>query len=245
MKVVIREANDFKELIKTLSKIIIEGRLNFTKDGLNFTELNSNYVVMGIFKFDKSYFEEYGVEEEVRFGINLQQLDTILKVVHKNSPLSLSHEKGYFVIQEKGKAVRTYKLKTFSYDEDYYPEQERLNLSFKAECLVNTKALLEECKVIKKLSEGVKFTATNSKLHLRTVASGQIIETFILSENKLEDPKGTYACNYSVFFLVRFLELWRVFDTVKVSFYDDYPGQFDFEKDGLKITYILAPRWDE
>ena len=81
------------ELIKVFSaigQIVDEATLCFKPEGLSINELSPSAITMSSVDMKPSLLQEYISDSEVKVGVNLENLNTLLKTLNKHSDFTLS-----------------------------------------------------------------------------------------------------------------------------------------------------------
>jgi DNA polymerase III sliding clamp (beta) subunit (PCNA family) len=89
MELVLENPQLLKKSIEIISDIVLEGTFVFKQDYMELVALNSNNVVMVIFRLLSTNFEKYEVTEDQKISLSLEHFSNVLKSCDDKSKLSL------------------------------------------------------------------------------------------------------------------------------------------------------------
>lgn len=220
--------------VATISKIIEEANITLNESGLHIRETDRSVVCLIDLSIPREDFVEFNIDKEVKFGINLQLLTTIMKGLDS-----------YIAIESDGKKiiVKTDNNEKFELPiidvESNVPEEIK-DLKFDVELDVDIrkwKKLIEKAQLI-----GADIVTLEVKGGILKATAKQdydgILKYEIILKNSVEtkNVKSSYPMSYLK--QLKFKMSGYFEDTIKLKFSKDYPLML--EKDNLKV--LLAPR---
>ena len=238
--------------IQAVSKITDEIKLRIDPEKIWFRGMDSAHVSMIDFEIPKSYFSDYEVENEEIINILLEKVTKFLKGVKKNETIELTLDKegGKLVVRIISGYTREFAVPLLDVGETSplgLPKVE-----FPVMYRISASALQEALKNVKQISDKVKLIATMDELKIKGESDEgyetaislkyggvEVIEREIKDESKLP---ATSTYNIDIMSGV-VKELYRISDSVALSFGTDLPLKLSFDIPGeLKFDFYLAPR---
>ena len=225
---------DVKDSFKIISSLIKEVILEFQENKLKIVALNSNNVCMIIFEF------KIVNSKIVNVGIDTKEFYNILKVLNDKEDILLNIIEDKIQLTQEGS---TFNILILDLKENEIKDliQRVPELNYNNKFNIQFKEIQSIFKQIRKLSDIIKISyiqdmeELNFSFENSTSNFNKYIE--VIPENKEESIK----CNYPTEYLYKILQ-FKIFKEVTLFLNNDYPLSLEFEKKGLKIKYILAPR---
>ena len=78
MKLVVSDAPALKAAIDSIVNLVEEGEFEVKSDGIHLKAMDPSQISMVSFTMPKAAFEEYTISEDMRIGINISQLASVL-----------------------------------------------------------------------------------------------------------------------------------------------------------------------
>ncbi len=108
---VIEDARKFKNAIDSIVSLIDEGALDVTPAGLTLKAMDPSQIAMVCFSMPKAVFVEYEVGDAVRVGLNFDNLSKILSRAQGGEKLEVTQEENKISIRfYEGKSKRSFKI---------------------------------------------------------------------------------------------------------------------------------------
>jgi proliferating cell nuclear antigen len=108
---VIEDARRFKSAIDSIVSLIDEGALDVTPAGLMLKAMDPSQIAMVCFSMPKAAFVEYEVGDAVRVGLNFDSLSKILARAQGGEKLEVAQEENKIAIRfYEGKHKRSFKI---------------------------------------------------------------------------------------------------------------------------------------
>lgn len=245
MELVLENPKLLKKSIEIISDIVLEGTFVFKKEYMELVALNSNNVVMVIFRLLATNFKQYEIEEDVQISLSLEHLSSVLKSCDDSANLKLIIKEGRLNIVSEGKNKKEFELSLIDFADENL--QKVPNLDFPVKIISSSANLTNAINDLNFIEEGVTFNVENKSFNIEgktNSMSGKID----FSENidvQAEEEK-TYSCKYSMEYLKKFIKADKLVNSVELSFSNDYPLKIEYKLvDKLLLGFILAPRGEE
>jgi proliferating cell nuclear antigen len=244
MKLVVQDAPALKSAIDAIVCLVEEGQFEVKQDGLHLKAMDPSQISMISFTMPKETFVEYSVPEEMKIGVDIGQLANVLSRGKKGEKAELTTEEGRLVVRFLGeKHKRTFKVPLIETGDKVQREPK---IEFK-----NTAKIKAD--VIKETLKDAKLISSHVRLHL----SPEQLIVDVRGENgdvKAEFDKGspelpelvTNAGGAKATFPLQYLEdmvkAATVASAVMINLETDRPLKLEYEIEGAKVVYYLAPR---
>ena len=243
--IIMRDAIQVKNLLKTISVLVDEATFKLTPKGLTLRAMDPSRVAMIDLVIPRESCVEHLCTEEMKFCFSIDRyLDKTLKNVTKNDAIRLDIQTG---LVEKlntrlfGKLTRQFSMPLL---EGSYEEAPKPKINF----VYSARLVLENVNTLfKDLEDHVRIIGTQDGL---TFEQKGDIEDFtttlqkgdetVLSIEAKEDVKATYSVSY----LKEILKaLSSLTDIIEVSYSTDMPIRISAELEHLgTVNFYVAPR---
>ncbi len=244
-----------KSIFETLSAIIDETSILFSRDGISITAMDPSRICLLKLKIskDSKLIDELKCTRSHDVVINLDDLDKIMKRAASNDELTFSfleEENKLKIIMKRKETSRTRKFSLALLDSEIeeIPMNNLLQLEYNSDFTIEPSFLIEAIKDAEIYSEILNINMRKDG-SLIFSSSGQIGEmVYNLSESDLIDSTfdGNDISDYSITFLKNILKLNPITEKLKICLKTDHPIRIDFDlEEGVKLNYFLAPRVEE
>ena len=230
-----------KEVIKVVSTLVDEVKLNITSEGFTLKAVDPAHVAMVDLELDKNAFEELEASD-CELGIDIDKMKEVLSLAKAGDILDINHDEDHnklVVIIEN--ITRHMSLVDTMRMSD--PKMPQLNLPAKIRLAVG------------ELNQGIKASESISN-HIALVANSEGFElssqgdTDSVSLKLRKDLLLSLECSEpvrSLFSLDYFSNMVRSVPSaavISLAIGQDYPAMITFEiaSGNGKVTYLLAPR---
>ena len=248
MEVVIENPLFLKKSMEVISDLVIEGTLVFKKDCLELIALNSNNVVMIVFKLLAINFKKYEIIEDKKISLNLEHFSNALKTCSDKFDLKLAIEddnKIKIISGDREKNRKEFCLSLIDFDDDNL--QKIPNLEFPVKAALSSQELTNAINDLSFIEEGVTFKAKGKSFSIegKTNSMSGKIELDDRVSLKIDDDKE-YISRYSMDYLKKFAKCDKIVKECEINFGSEYPLKLDYRiVDKLLIAFILAPRSED
>jgi proliferating cell nuclear antigen len=242
-----------KGIVETLASIIDETEFRVTPKDFTISAMDPSRICLLKLAIRKENFDDFKCDKESKVGLNLDDLDKILKRSAANDSVEIDfNEKDQKIkIQMQREGVsrkRTFSLALLDIDIEEIPMDNLLKIEYPSKWVIDPEFLVEAIKDAEIYSEILNMTATEGQ-GLIFSSTGQIGEMeYDLNEDDLieTDINGTSSGAYSLTFLKAILKIASITEKLEISLKTDHPLKMIFNLlEGGELSYFLAPRVEE
>lgn len=242
-----------KVITETLSSIIDETEFKVTPKEFIITAMDPSRICLLKLSIKKDSFDDYNCSKETKIGLNLDDLDKILKRSASNDSLEIdfkeTDQKIKIKMEREGKSrSRTFSLALIDLDREEIPMDNLLKIEYPAKWVIDTDFLIEAIKDAEIYSEILNMKAIKDE-GLLFSSTGQIgeMEYSISTDDLIQsDIEETCSGAYSLTFLKAILKMAPITEKLEVSLKTDHPLKMSFGLlEGGELSYFLAPRVEE
>jgi proliferating cell nuclear antigen len=248
------QAKHFKTLIETLKELLIDTNIQWDKDGMRIVDLDNTRVVMIHLKLHASKFEDYVCTERVVTGVNLGNLNKLMKTVDNSDTLTFyldkadSNRMAIRVENEEKKTHTEYKLNLLEI------ELTPLNIDavpVEVCGILNSAEFSQIVKKMSTLSERVEIQCTDNKLVLKRVGDVISQETIISNIERpvdapVVDPSEIIQGVFSLKYLVFFCKCQSFSENMELFMKNNYPLILQYKNNTLgELKLCLSPFVEE
>ena len=248
MELILENPTLLKKSMEIISDIVLEGTIVFKPDYLELVALNSNNVVMVIFRLLRTNFESYDVKEDTQISLSLEHLSNVLKSCDDkaNLVLNVDDSSNRLKITSLGKNKKEFELSLIDYTDENL--QKVPDLKFPIKIVSSASGFTSSINDLGFLEEGVGVKVENGNFSMegKTNSMAGKIDFTTDVDVSVEDKTKTYESRYSMDYLKKFIKADKIVNTVELSFNSDYPLKVEYKiVDRLLLGFILAPRGEE
>ena len=242
-----------KGIVETLASIIDETEFRVTPKEFTISAMDPSRICLLKLSLKKDDFDDYQCSKESKVGLNLDDLDKILKRSAANDSVEIdfneTDQKIKIKMQREGLSrTRTFSLALLDIDIEEIPMDNLLKIEYPSNWVIAPDFLVEAIKDAEIYSEILNINA-NEGQGLIFSSSGQIGEMeYDLNEDDLieSELKGSSSGAYSLTFLKAILKIASITEKLEISLKTDHPLKMNFDLlEGGKLSYFLAPRVEE
>ncbi|MFX0002057.1 MAG: proliferating cell nuclear antigen (pcna) [Promethearchaeota archaeon] len=242
-----------KGIVETLASIIDETEFRVTPKKFTISAMDPSRICLLKLSINNENFDDYQCDKESKVGLNLDDLDKILKRSGTNDSVEIDFNEADQKIRIKMKREGTSRTRTFSLalldiEIEEIPMDNLLKIEYPSKWVIDPEFLVEAIKDAEIYSEILNMTATQGQ-GLIFSSTGQIGEMeYDLREDDLieTDINGTSSGAYSLTFLKAILKIASITEKLEISLKTDHPLKMIFNLlEGGELSYFLAPRVEE
>ena len=242
-----------KGIVETLASIIDETEFRVTPKEFTISAMDPSRICLLKLSIKKDNFDDYKCSKESKVGLNLDDLDKILKRCAANDSVEIDfNEKDQKIkikMQREGTSrTRTFSLALLDIDIEEIPMENLLNIEYSSKWVIDPEFLVEAIKDAEIYSEILNMKSIEDQ-GLVFSSTGQIGEmNYELEQNELIETEitGTSSGAYSLTFLKAILKISSITEKLEISLKTDHPLKMMFNLlEGGELFYFLAPRVEE
>jgi proliferating cell nuclear antigen len=242
-----------KGIVETLSSIIDETEFKVTPSDFTISAMDPSRICLLKLSIKKENFDEFKCSKESKVGLNLDDLDKILRRSSADDVVEIDFNEKDQKIKIKMKRddssrTRTFSLALLDIDIEEIPMDNLLKIDYSSKWVIDSDFLVEAIKDAEIYSEILNMKAIEGQ-GLIFSSSGQIGEmNYELGLDELleTDINETCAGAYSLTFLKAILKIASITEKLEISLKTDHPLKMFFNLlEGGELFYFLAPRVEE
>ncbi|MBD3341207.1 MAG: proliferating cell nuclear antigen (pcna) [Candidatus Lokiarchaeota archaeon] len=242
-----------KGIVETLSSIIDETEFKVTPEEFTISAMDPSRICLLKLTIKAENFDEYNCEKESTVGLNLDDLDKILKRSGSDDSVEIDFNEKDQKIKIKMKRegasrTRTFSLALLDIEIEEIPMDNLLNIEYPSKWIIDPDFLVEAIKDAEIYSEILNIKSVEDQ-GLVFSSNGQIGEmNYELGLDELLDKNisGTSTGAYSLTFLKAILKIASITEKLEISLRTDHPLKMIFSLlEGGELFYFLAPRVEE
>ncbi len=246
MELILENPTLLKKSMEIVSDIVIEGTIVFKPDYMELIALNSNNVVMVIFRLLSTNFESYQVKEDRQISLSLEHLSNVLKSCDEKAKLviTLEDDANKIKITSSGKNKKEFELSLIDFTDDNL--QKVPSLDFPVKIVSASNNLTNAVSDLGFLEEGVTFKVKDGKFSMEGKTNSMAGKIDFSTDIDVKAKEGEFLSRYSMDYLKKFIKADKIVNTVELSFNNDYPLKIEYKiVDKLLLGFILAPRGED
>ena len=240
------DAREWKYIIQSLATLIDEASFTISSDGLRLRALDPSRIAMVNLELPSTVFEEYSCDEEVKVGIDINELNKVLKRSKADERVEIEIEEKKVRVKILGKATRSFGMPLIDIVSEELPLP---NVEFKVKAKLLSDTLKDAISDAELVSDSVHFEALEDLLKLKSSSDKGDVEVVFDKESgalieyeTTENSSATYSVSYLSDMLSKASSLS---DVVALEFSSNMPLSLTFEiAGGGKLAYFLAPRME-
>ncbi|MDD5337402.1 MAG: proliferating cell nuclear antigen (pcna) [Candidatus ainarchaeum sp.] len=243
MKIIVGDAPAFKSAIDAITSLVEEGVFEINKTGLYLKAMDPSQISMVSFVMPKEAFVEFGVEDDVKIGLDIGQLSSVLARGGRGDKVELGVEDGRFVIKFLGeKKRRTFKIPILDIGEGMQKEPK---LEFNNHVMINADALREVLKDAKLVSSHIRLSLSPGAFVAEVKGdSGDVHEEFEKDSGEIVEIKstGSMKATFPLQYLEDITKASPSSEAITLRIETDRPLKVEYKIGGASVKYYLAPR---
>lgn len=246
MKLKMENSEVWKNCIDAVSNLIDEVDFEFKKDGVEMRAMDPSHVALSEFQLSAEAFGEYDIDEPLKLGVDLTEMDKVMSRAKKNDEFTLEfdEEENRLNIKFKGESTRRFSLPLLELEDEELPEPD---LNFTASVKISAGSLSDGLKDASLVGDNVKFELSEDQflMGIETDTGSAEME---LSKNdeglqELEVDESSNAM-YNIGYLEDMVKAASSSDIIEINHATDLPIQliFSIADDKGRLQFLLAPR---
>jgi proliferating cell nuclear antigen len=240
------EAKVFKEMVDGVSKILDEGVVVITSEGLTLRGMDPARVALIEIEVPAASLLEFDLVEgvdRVEMGVNIETLVSVVKKSKKGDQLEVRVKDDRILFKVEGVVVKRYLLPNLEVAAEL-PEEVKLEHDARATVIADVvKKALKDAELV---GDIVEFEATEEFFAIRGVGEARSRMEARLTPDMPAllslEVTSPATSRYDIGYLKKVLNLTKIAESIDIGFSSDKPLEIVFKSpDGSKVRYILAP----
>ena len=240
MRLKLEDPRILAHLISIISELVKEVRIKVTKEGMSLTALDPANVAMVYFNIPYELFSEFVVDKEEVLGVNLENLNSIMRRSKMGSSIIIEKQESSLKIVINDKIKREFLLALIDVEGD---DKQMPAWEFKSVIKMDAQAFvdaIEDCSVVSDactfIAQPDKFIIESSNLHsARTEFSNEEAQIF----------SDASSARFSLEYLSKFVKGSKIANRAEINFSDNHPMRLNFPSGKVMLSFVLAPRVEQ
>ena len=240
MRLKLEDPRILAQLISIISELVKEVKIKVNKDGMSLTALDPANVAMAYFNIPAELFSEFVVDKDETLGVNLENLNSIMRRCKMGSSLIIEKEESSLKIAINDKIKREFSLALIDVEGD---EKQMPAWEFKRVIKMDAQAFvdaIEDCSVVADactfIAQPDKFIIESSNLHsARNEFSNEEAQIF----------SDASSARFSLEYLGKFVKGAKIANRAEINFSDNHPMRLNFPSGKVMLSFVLAPRVEQ
>jgi proliferating cell nuclear antigen len=254
-KLKLENSKILKSIIETLASIIDETQLRINPYEFTISAMDPSRICLLKLSINSADFNEYEYSGEgiTKIGLNLDDLEKIMKRASNNDSIELIHtatdNKIKIIMRREGlDRARTFSLAMLDLDMEDIPMDNLIAIAYPSSWIIDPDFFIEAIKDAEIYSEILNIkTEENLGLTFSSYGSiGEMTYQLALDDFIESEIETTETGSYSLTFLRAVMKINSITERLKVSLKKDHPLKMKFDLlEGGELLYFLAPRVKE
>jgi proliferating cell nuclear antigen len=245
------QSSTIKVLIEALKEILTDTVIEITPEYIKICTMDSSHVILIHLKLEASKFEYYYCESKKLIGVNILNLNKIIKTINNNDTLTLymhSDDCNLLCIKIENTEKNTKRVTKLNLLDLENNNVDIPAATFNSVITLPSNDFQKICRDINNLSEFVEIKNVNNKLIISCTGDFCQQEIIISDSDKKrlgklnETPQEIFQGVFSVKYLVLFTKCTNLSNTVELYLKNDYPLIIQYTVGSLgSVKLCLAP----
>ena len=244
---VLEDVGLLRDSLATISELLDETELHIKEKGIEMISADRAVVVVVDFMLSRNAFKEYNHQSDMKIGVNLISLLSVLRRARPQDKLRIKVEDNKLFLTLESDSTRSFVLPLIGVSREESPPVDKLD--FSASIKINSDVLGSGIEDAELIADSVVFTVRKDAFVMKSESDS--------SSTQLMLPTGTEGLNiinvnepvrarYSVDYLKKIIKAKKVAEMASVHMSTDYPMRISFDVPGkITLGFILAPRIEE
>ncbi len=236
-----------RDSLSTVAELIDETELHIREFGIQMIAADRAVVVVVDFYLSRDLFKDYKYTEDMRIGINLQNLLQILRRASDDDVMTLKLVDGKLDITLKGQSTRKFVLPLIDISREETPPLNKLE--FSSNVILSSEVLSSGIEDADLLTDSVILTLTKDHLTMKGESDSSFTQLDLSKGEggfRILEMTEPVRARYSLDYLKKIIKAKKFSPEAKIWMANDYPMKLQFEYPGkIQLGFILAPRVEE
>ncbi len=240
MRLKLEDPRILSHLISIISELVTEVRIKVTREGMSLTALDPANVAMCYFNIPSELFSEFVLEKDETLGVNLENLNSIMRRVKMGSSLVIEREESSLKIIINDKIKREFSLALIEVEGD---DKQMPAWEFKSVVKIDAQAFvdaIEDCAVV---ADACTFIAAPDKFIIESSNLHSAKTEFSSDEAQIFSDAS--SARFSLEYLSKFIKGAKIANRAEINFSDNHPMRLNFPSGKVMLSFVLAPRVEQ
>lgn len=244
---VLEDVSLLRDSIAAISEMIDEAELHIREKGIEMIAADRAVVVVVDFLLSRNAFKEYAFESEMKIGINLISLLSVLRRAKPQDRLGIKIEDNKLCLTLESDSTRSFVLPLLDISREQTPPLDKLD--FSASLRINAEMLNSGVEDAELITDSVVLTVRKDALMLKGESDSSSTQLVVPSGTEglqISDMNEPVRARYSIDYLKKIIKAKKLAEHTSLRMSTDYPMKINFEVPGkMNLDFILAPRIEE
>lgn len=236
----------WKDCIGAISNLIEEADFEVDGKGIRMKAMDPSHVALVDFRLSSKAFSAYDVEDTVKLGLDLTEMDKVMSRAKKNDESAIGYieEENRLKIEFKGTSTRRFSLPLLDLEDEDLPDPD---LDFTASAKIAAGVINDGLKDAALVGDNVRFELLEGKFLMKIESDTGSAELELSEDDEaLEsiDVDNPSRAMYNIGYLEDMFKASSSNDIVEIKHGQDLPIQIIFEiaEGNGHLKFLLAPR---
>jgi proliferating cell nuclear antigen len=244
------QSSTIKVLIEALKEILTDTMIEITDEHIKICTMDSSHVILIHLKLEASKFEYFYCESKKLVGVNILNLNKIIKTLNNNDTLTLymyKNDPNHLCIKIENTEKNTKRVTKLNLLDLPNTNIEIPPASFNSVITLPSNDFQKICRDINNLSDQVEIKNVNNQLIISCVGDFCSQEIIISDSDHtiIDSSNEIFQGVFNVKMLVLFTKCTNLSNTVELYLKNDYPLITQYTVGSLgSVKLCLAPQQD-
>jgi proliferating cell nuclear antigen len=242
------QSSTIKVLIEALKEILTDTMIDITSEHIKICTMDSSHIILIHLKLDADKFEYFYCEGKKLIGVNILNLNKIIKTINNNDTLTLymmRDDSNHLCIKIDNNEKHTQRVTKLNLLDLENTNFEIPTAVFQSVITLPANDFQKICRDVNNLSEFVEIKNINRQLIISCVGDFCSQEIIISDSDKIgmEDTGEIFQGVFNAKYLVLFTKCTNLSNTVELYLKNDYPLIIQYTVGSLgTVKLCLAPQ---
>lgn len=244
------QSSTIKVLIEALKEILTDTVIEITEEYIKICTMDSSHIILIHLKLDADKFEYFHCEGKKLIGVNILNLNKIIKTINNNDTLTLymyKNDPNHLCIKLENIEKNTRRITKLNLLDLENTNFEIPSAVFNSVITLPSNDFQKICRDINNLSEYVEIKNVNNQLIFDCLGDFCSQEIIISDSDQqvIDNSQEIFQGIYNVKYLVLFTKCTNLSNTVELYLKNDYPLIIQYTVGSLgSVKLCLAPQQD-
>lgn len=242
------QSSTIKVLIEALKEILTDTVIEITPEHIKICTMDSSHIILIHLKLDAEKFESYFCESKKLIGVNILNLNKIIKTINNNDTLTLymyKNDCNHLCIKIENQEKNTKRITKLNLLDLENTNFEIPPAVFNSVITLPSNDFQKICRDVNNLSDFVEIKNVNNQLIISCLGDFCSQEIIISDSDQtvMDNSQEIFQGIFNVKYLVLFTKCTNLSNTVELYLKNDYPLIIQYTVGSLgSVKLCLAPQ---
>lgn len=245
------QSSTIKVLIEALKEILTDTTIEITSEFIKICTMDTSHIILIHLKLEANKFEHFYCEGRIQIGVNILNLNKIIKTINNNDTLTLymtSDDCNHLCIKIENSEKNTTRITKLNLLDLDTNDIEIPAAIFHSVITLPSNDFQKICRDINNLSEFVEIKNVSNKLIISCTGDFCSQEMTVISDTDKHQSEGSenteiFQGVFDIKYLVMFTKCTNLSNTVELYLKNDYPLIIQYTVGSLgSVKLCLAPK---